>query len=201
MCNALHHRAGCTCGFGGDGNLGRGGGGAGGGYASATIPAYSWGSSRLSRDPDRPNAKCPVCGASVFFYRPERGGSLWSDDPGPPWRKHPCMMAEENRTTWPVPLSVPEHRDPVPPPIGWISQALQLSMMEDTSWLCQAAFFDGVQVALPVAPPKALSQLFLRWDDRQRLYGDLQFLYGDDEEVFLFSIRICSYRVIQRARQ
>jgi hypothetical protein len=74
-------------------------------------------------------------------------------------------------------------------------------MMEDTSWLCQAAFFDGVQVALPVAPPKALSQLFLRWDDRQRLYGDLQFLYGQDEDVFLYSIRVCSYRVIQRARQ
>lgn len=198
MCNALYHRAGCTCGFGGEGHLGRGGGG---GYSSAAIPAYSWGSSRLSRDPDRPNAKCPVCGASVFFFRPEQGGSLWSDDPGPPWTKHPCMMTEENRSSWPVPLSMPEVRDPVPTPVGWVSQAVQLTISEDSFWLCKAALFDGVQVAMPVAPPKALSQLFLRWDDRQRLFGELQFLYEDEEDVFLYEIRVCSYRVIARARQ
>jgi len=38
-----------------------------------------------------PNAQCPVCGAAVFFIRPQNGGNLWLDSMGPPWPKHPCM--------------------------------------------------------------------------------------------------------------
>jgi hypothetical protein len=37
-----------------------------------------------------PNAKCPVCGASVFFYQSEDGGRVFFDDVGWPWPKHPC---------------------------------------------------------------------------------------------------------------
>jgi hypothetical protein len=38
----------------------------------------------------RPNAECPVCGASVFFYRNTYGSRVFFDDLGPPWPKHPC---------------------------------------------------------------------------------------------------------------
>lgn len=37
-----------------------------------------------------PNAKCPVCGALVFFYQNLTGSRVFFDDIGPPWPKHPC---------------------------------------------------------------------------------------------------------------
>lgn len=37
-----------------------------------------------------PNASCPVCGASVFFYQSPTGGRVFFDELGPPWPKHPC---------------------------------------------------------------------------------------------------------------
>jgi len=37
-----------------------------------------------------PNAFCPVCGASVFFYASPFGGRVFFDELGPPWPKHPC---------------------------------------------------------------------------------------------------------------
>ena len=33
---------------------------------------------------------CPICGGSVFFIR-HNGGSVWVDDLGIPWPKHPCF--------------------------------------------------------------------------------------------------------------
>jgi hypothetical protein len=38
-----------------------------------------------------PNARCPECGAPVFFYRSPYGGSVYFDELGVPWPKHPCM--------------------------------------------------------------------------------------------------------------
>lgn len=37
-----------------------------------------------------PNATCPVCGESVFFYQSASGGRVFFDDVGWPWPKHPC---------------------------------------------------------------------------------------------------------------
>src|SRR6266513_4087561 len=37
-----------------------------------------------------PNARCPVCGASVYFYQSPYGGRVFFDELGPPWPKHPC---------------------------------------------------------------------------------------------------------------
>jgi hypothetical protein len=37
-----------------------------------------------------PNARCPVCGAPVFFYQSPYGGRIFFDDVGWPWPKHPC---------------------------------------------------------------------------------------------------------------
>ena len=38
-----------------------------------------------------PNANCPVCGATVYFFRHENGGCAWFDSVGKPWPIHPCM--------------------------------------------------------------------------------------------------------------
>lgn len=37
-----------------------------------------------------PNARCPVCGALVYFYTNQHGSRVFFDDLGPPWPKHPC---------------------------------------------------------------------------------------------------------------
>lgn len=83
MCNAHNHSRDCTCGFGGEGHAGR--------------RTYEQGFLRsLFRAPRsydsylNPNASCPVCGASVFFYQSESGGRVYFEECGPPWPKHPC---------------------------------------------------------------------------------------------------------------
>lgn len=44
-----------------------------------------------------PNAECPVCGASVFFYQNEFGSRVYFDELGPPWPKHPCTDQSHGR--------------------------------------------------------------------------------------------------------
>lgn len=97
MCNAWNHPPDCCCGWGGDGHFGGFGGyggfgGGGGGstfrttfegevfhFPFVTYPSYV-----------NPNARCPVCGADVYFYQSPYGGRVFFDDLGPPWPKHPC---------------------------------------------------------------------------------------------------------------
>lgn len=52
-----------------------------------------------------PNARCPVCGAIVFYYQNERGCRVFFDELGPPWPKHPCTDSRSAtyspNTSWP----------------------------------------------------------------------------------------------------
>lgn len=41
--------------------------------------------------PSEPNATCPICGASVFFWKNSAGSKVWFDALGAPWPKHPCL--------------------------------------------------------------------------------------------------------------
>lgn len=89
MCNARNHPKGCTCGWGGEGHLGR----SGGGYplpaqrASTVVLNSQY---RLAVSFTIPNANCPVCGCPVFFYQSPHGGRVYFDELGPPWPKHSC---------------------------------------------------------------------------------------------------------------
>ncbi len=38
-----------------------------------------------------PNAKCPICKKSVFYYESPHGGKVYFDSLGPPWLKHQCL--------------------------------------------------------------------------------------------------------------
>jgi ribosomal protein S27AE len=38
-----------------------------------------------------PNATCPMCGSSVFYYENRYGSKVWFDDLGPPWPIHGCF--------------------------------------------------------------------------------------------------------------
>src|SRR5947209_2664214 len=71
-CNANNHdRATCCCGFGG--------GYKGSRFAPAsTLDNVCW------------ETRCPICKAVVYFVR-HNGGSVWFDQLGKPWPKHPCM--------------------------------------------------------------------------------------------------------------
>ena len=88
MCNAWNHPPGCTCGFGGEGHLGRSIGFTGGHFARVPriLPVYE---SFVN-----PNARCPVCGDEVFFYQSPDGGRVFFDELGPPWPKHPCTDSQ-----------------------------------------------------------------------------------------------------------
>jgi hypothetical protein len=83
-CNGWNHQLDCNCGWGGD-TGGRGGG-------VFTVQGLDWSNSKPPREESyvNPNARCPVCGADVFFYQSPYGGRVYFDELGPPWPKHPC---------------------------------------------------------------------------------------------------------------
>lgn len=67
----------------------------------------------------KPNARCPVCGAAVYFYSNEQGGRVFFDEIGPPWPKHPCTdnsylartaRSQDHRRITPVPHSAAKGR-------------------------------------------------------------------------------------------
>lgn len=100
MCNAWNHTPDCVCGWGGSGHLGRRGFG-----ASSNDRAGFWWIPSITQTRESytvPNAACPVCGASVFFYQSPSGGRVFFDELGPPWPKHPCT----NNTSAPKSLNV-----------------------------------------------------------------------------------------------
>lgn len=86
MCNAANHPPSCTCGFGGDGHLGRISHKAFAKNSLEKTPFFGQYSSFLN-----PNAKCPECGQNVFYYENSYGSKVWFDDIGPPWPKHHCL--------------------------------------------------------------------------------------------------------------
>lgn len=118
MCNAWNHPPGCTCGFGGEGHLGRRS--YGNSFYSFIIPSPVIFNSYKSYT--TPNAKCPVCGEKVFFYQNEAGSRVYFDELGPPWPKHPCTASFSMDLEY-IPLDKDETVSPVNPPSwkkdGW----------------------------------------------------------------------------------
>ena len=93
MCNAHNHPPGCTCKFAG-GNHGQRRSGSTRGALQGRLAEVAR-ESRIEVGPSResclvPNARCPVCGQAVFYYRNDNGSSVFFDDTGPSWPKHPC---------------------------------------------------------------------------------------------------------------
>ena len=81
----MNHPPGCMCGFGGVGHAGQ--------RRQQAIIEYPSHVPRIRpvfESYVNPNAKCPVCGAAVFYYQAPAGGRVFFDELGPPWPKHPC---------------------------------------------------------------------------------------------------------------
>jgi hypothetical protein len=108
MCNAFNHPPGCACGWGG---VWYGGNSDEGNWLFNREPRpRKLGRQRGTYDNPSggltvPNSKCPVCGASVFYYESPYGGRVFFDDLGPPWPKHPCTSGSNGSiaTTKPQP--------------------------------------------------------------------------------------------------
>lgn len=98
MCNAHNHPPSCDCGWGGVwyGNQPY----AGCGWVRPNEPRpRTMGEQKGTFSAEAagfavPNARCPVCGTSVFFYQSPYGGRVYFDSLGPPWPKHPCTTHE-----------------------------------------------------------------------------------------------------------
>jgi hypothetical protein len=94
MCNAWNHASTCTCGWGGTGHAGGHGISSGISYSglvkSLRIAEDLVANYRNVESYTTPNAKCPVCGASVYFYCSPNNGRVFFDELGPPWPKHGC---------------------------------------------------------------------------------------------------------------
>lgn len=103
-CNAWNHPPWCDCGWGGDTGGGRGNVGAASPVRQIRVPdGLDWSETRRATLQSfvNPNARCPVCGANVFYYQSPYGGRVFFDELGPPWPKHPCTdtyVASGNRS-------------------------------------------------------------------------------------------------------
>ena len=98
-CNAFNHPLDCNCGWGGV-------------HYEPSNPEYGPDYWKNESSHTNPNARCPVCGDRVFFYRSPDGGAVYFDGLGPPWPKHPCTdqggahpskvdVAEKKEGWWP----------------------------------------------------------------------------------------------------
>ncbi|MEH0927022.1 hypothetical protein [Micromonospora sp. CPCC 205558] len=73
-----------------------------------------------------PNARCPLCGAPVYFYANEHGSRVFFDELGPPWPKHPCTDNPTRHVTATGGRQAPSPRD--------FSIAQRPSDMRDRRW-------------------------------------------------------------------
>lgn len=80
-CNGRGHKWNCVCDFGGK----RG--------ALSNIEQFRSEELFVPKIPRRtkPNDRCSFCDAPVFFRVLQNAGRAYFDDPGAPWRKHPCL--------------------------------------------------------------------------------------------------------------
>jgi hypothetical protein len=77
-----------------------------------------------------PNARCPVCGAAVYFYANQHGSRVFFDELGPPWPKHPCIDDPIRNT--------PTAADRPAPNLHDFNVTLRPSGMRDHRWKAYA---------------------------------------------------------------
>ena len=84
-----------------------------------------------------PNATCPVCSARVYYYRNEFGSSVFFDELGPPWHKHPCT--DNSKEMRPGPPAKQEFIATFPQwrSAGWIAlEYLKSERLDDWIVIC-----------------------------------------------------------------
>lgn len=114
MCNAKNHHKACNCGFGQQGGVKFK-------YRKQKEFAFSKGKAtpRLSFAricEHSPNSRCPSCREPTFYYKNEFGSSVFFDELGPPWPKHPCMDSNNDS---PLKLTKGIHKPSAALKDGW----------------------------------------------------------------------------------
>jgi ribosomal protein S27E len=110
-----------------------------------------------------PNAKCPVCGKSVFFYQSEHGGRVFFDDVGWPWPKHPCTdrAAAQNSAA--------------------IYAPTRNSAVDGSDWIKNYRFFRLISIR------RESGRLYLRVkESTQGLGGFFRSLFSKTERIYSF---------------
>lgn len=140
-CNGANHSLDCDCGWGGvyhanSGDLTQ--------ALAWPMAAGSW---------INPNAHCPVCNASVFFYKSPTGGKVYFDALGAPWPKHPCVSSA---------IEAPSSVNEVPDSVYWRARdyfllwqrklvtraglkVLGLSNKKFTEWMIEETFLRSLK--------------------------------------------------------
>jgi hypothetical protein len=169
MCNARNHWLGCSCGFGGEGHLGRAINN-GPRYVFTKAQKYGfepWGRAFTSSSMSELAAElghsivfpahCRYCDVQIYLFASPNGGRAVFNDLGPPWPKHWCEGYELNKVincilasqtlagfTFPIPRDTLRKTDPFPTSLSGIvvrSKSRQLQRTEELVW--EIDIFDG----------------------------------------------------------
>lgn len=142
---------------------------------AAESPRRSFVSSRFEtfKSFTNPNASCPECGQRVFFYRSPYGGSVYFDELGPPWPKHPCTDQSYRRlsgTKLARPVN-PASSEQVPKwrVSGWQPLSVVRVYPEDDWWVLRAEILESqlpIRLLLERRPSidRSTVVLFSDWD-------------------------------------
>lgn len=158
MCNAHNHSPDCTCGWGGAEHSGRR-------LEVLGHQLYSWIQPIKSSVESYtcPNARCPVCGATVYFYSSPSGGRVFFDELGPPWPKHPCTsQVAASKMPTPNPVRSVESKGAALQWVqdGWVPVLVNWVYRLDQNIIRVEANYMGEPIELYVlSPQKAINKL------------------------------------------
>lgn len=199
MCNAWNHPVNCRCGWGGDGHLGK----AAGVFTSvSTSPDSnaSWAQAKYRAEAagyTNPNARCPVCRASVYFYESPDGGRVYFDELGPPWPKHPCTI---NRGNGSAVTNVPAELSKALPHAGGTSRRYQWQADQWLPFVCErlAVVPTGICVAIAGLYRGDFTVLFIQ-DKTLVAKAPYQLKRRDESSYFLSTVQYQAgtFRVVE----
>ncbi|MEH0986270.1 hypothetical protein [Micromonospora sp. CPCC 205556] len=142
-----------------------------------------------------PNARCPTCGAAVYFYANEHGSRVFFDDLGPPWPKHPCTDNPTRQVTAVGNRQAPSVRD--------FSVTQRPSDVRDRRWkthVVEGVTIEGGQSQITLEPLGGSGRL--SWTVSRPLplqAGDLVFVRA--RQMSYFDADACEPAVVEDARR
>lgn len=177
MCNGNNHTYGCRCGWGGDGHSGK--------RTNGNNNSVFFFKKTMYISYLNPNAKCPVCKTSVFYYQSPNGGRVFFDEIGPPWPKHPCTdnpkyyshIPERNSKISKLKSSTDWQK------MGWIPIIVYRANKGRYSYIIERVdknYHNRIEMTLPFADGNKLT------DDTNIIF--FRHIEGDDVTIMLYDI-------------
>lgn len=166
MCNAYNHPIDCTCGWGGEGHLGKS---PGGGHHTDNIqtvnlppllPAYrSLGYYKYGWRYERENwckpILCDRCGSPIYLIR-HNGGYVSFDSLGKPWPKHPCYDIPRN-------LGYYDHESSVDNPVS----SFEIDPRQFNSFTDLNNVLIGLIIQVEFLPKSKSRRVVIQWSNQE----------------------------------